>query len=75
MSKQQIESISPHKPDIEVEVSELFAPQAGKRPANFVVLKYFLLGMLISNGIESIFIIPKTLSIMDENEEQVRNFT
>lgn len=59
------------KPGMEVEVTELFAPQAGKRPANFIVLKYFLLGMLISNGIESIFIIPKTLSIMDENEVQL----
>jgi len=56
----------------EVEVTELFAPQAGKRPVNFIVLKYFLLGMLISNGIESILIVPKTLTMMDENEEQLQ---
>ena len=56
---------------MEVEVTELFAPQAGKRPANFVVMKYFLLGMLLSNGIESILIVPKTLSLMDDNEHQL----
>ena len=49
-------------------MTEIFAPQAGKRPTNFVVLKYFLLGMLFSNGIESILIIPKTLSLMENNE-------
>lgn len=54
------------------EVTEVFAPQAGRRPPNFVVLKYFLLGMLISNGIESILIVPKTLSMMDDNEEQLQ---
>lgn len=56
---------------MEVEVTEVFAPQAGKRPVNFVVLKYFLLGMLFSNGIESILIIPKTLSLMEDNEIQL----
>jgi len=57
---------------MEVEVTEPFGPQTGKRPTNFVVLKYFLLGMLISNGIESIFIVPKTLSMMDDNEEKIQ---
>ena len=56
---------------MEVEVTEMFSPQAGKRPANFVVLKYFLLGMLFSNAIESILIVPKTLSLMEENEEDL----
>lgn len=56
---------------MEVEVTEIFAPQAGKRPINFIVLKYFLLGMLFSNGIESILIIPKTLSLMEDNEHQL----
>lgn len=56
---------------MEVEVTEIFAPQAGKRPANFVVLKYFLLGMLFSNAIESILIVPKTLSLMEDNEEEL----
>lgn len=56
---------------MEVEVTEVFAPQAGKRPINFIVLKYFLLGMLFSNGIESILIIPKTLSLMEDNEIQL----
>lgn len=55
-----------------VEVTEMFSPSAAHRPANFIVLKYFLLGMLISNGIESILIVPKTLSMMDENEEQLQ---
>lgn len=56
---------------MEVEVTEVFAPQAGKRCANFVVLKYFLLGMLFSNAIESILIVPKTLSLMEENEVEL----
>jgi len=56
---------------MEVDVTEVFAPQAGKRPANFVVLKYFLLGMLFSNAIESILIVPKTLSLMEDNEEEL----
>ena len=55
---------------MEVEVTEFFGPN--KRPTNFIVLKYFLLGMLISNGIESILIVPKTLNMMDENEEQLQ---
>ena len=58
---------------MEVEVSEIFAPAAGKRPANFVVLKYFLLGMMFSNAIESILIVPKTLSLMEENQEQLEH--
>lgn len=56
---------------MEVEVTEVFSPKAGKRPINFIVLKYFLLGMLFSNGIESILIIPKTLSLMEANENQL----
>jgi hypothetical protein len=56
---------------MEVEVTEIFSPQAGKRPANFIVLKYFLLGMLFSNAIESILIVPKTLSLMEDNEEEL----
>lgn len=56
---------------MEVEVTEPFSPKAGKRPINFIVMKYFLLGMLFSNGIESILIIPKTLSLMEANELQL----
>lgn len=51
----------------------MFAPAAGKRPANFIVLKYFLLGMMFSNAIESIFIVPKTLSLMEENQVQLEH--
>ena len=58
---------------MEVEVSEILAPQAGKRPANFIVLKYFLLGMMFSNAIESILIVPKTLSLMEENQRQLEH--
>ncbi|KAI1286652.1 hypothetical protein HDE_10362 [Halotydeus destructor] len=56
---------------MEVEVTSPFLEPA-QRSTNFVVLKFFLLGMLISNGIESILIVPKTLSMMDDNEEKVR---
>lgn len=58
---------------MEVEVSEIFSPAAGKRAANFVVLKYFLLGMMFSNAIESILIVPKTLSLMEENQRQLEH--
>ena len=51
-------------------VSSFFAPANPKRPANFVVLKYFLLGLLISNSIESILIIPKILNVMDQHKMQ-----
>lgn len=51
-------------------VSSFFAPANPKRPANFVVLKYFLLGLLISNSIESILIIPKILDVLDQNKMQ-----
>lgn len=51
-----------------VYVSKFFAPANPKRPANFVVVKYFLLGLLISNSIESILIIPKILDVRDESK-------
>lgn len=51
-------------------VSAFFAPANPKRPANFVVIKYFLLGLLISNSIESILIIPKILDVLDQNKMQ-----
>lgn len=53
-------------------VSTFFAPCAPKRPANFIVLKYFLLGLLISNSIESILIIPKILDVLDQSAIQAR---
>lgn len=53
-----------------VTVSGFFAPSSPKRPLNFVVLKYFLLGLLISNSIESILIIPKILDVLDERRIQ-----
>jgi len=51
-------------------VSAFFAPANPKRPANFVVIKYLLLGLLISNSIESILIIPKILDVLDQNKMQ-----
>lgn len=60
-------------PGMEVEVSEVFGPAVGKRPANFVVLKYFLLGLMFSNAIECILIVPMTLSMMHENREQLEH--
>jgi len=51
-----------------VYVTKFFAPANAKRPANFVVIKYFLLGLLISNSIESILIIPKILDVRDESK-------
>jgi len=51
-----------------VYVTKFFAPANPKRPANFVVIKYFLLGLLISNSIESILIIPKILDVRDESK-------
>lgn len=51
--------------------SSFFSPTNPKRPANFVVFKYFLLGLLISNSIESILIIPKILDVLDQNKMQV----
>lgn len=51
-------------------VSSFFAPVNPRRPANFVVIKYFLLGLLISNSIESILIIPKILDVLDQNKMQ-----
>jgi len=52
------------------EVSNFFNPKTPTRPANFVVVKYFLLGLLISNSIESILIIPKILDVLDTNDAQ-----
>lgn len=51
-------------------VSSFFSPLSPRRPPNFVVLKYFLLGLLISNSIESILIIPKILDVLDQNKMQ-----
>ena len=55
-----------------VTVSAFFAPTNPKRPANFVVLKYFLLGLLISNAIESILIIPKIMDVLDQERIQTK---
>ena len=51
-------------------VTKFFGPSNPKRPANFVVIKYFLLGLLISNSIESILIIPKILDVLDQSRIQ-----
>lgn len=53
-------------------VSTFFAPGAPKRPPNFVVVKYFLLGLLISNSIESVLIIPKILDVLDQSAIQAK---
>jgi F0F1-type ATP synthase membrane subunit b/b' len=55
-----------------VYVTRFFGPANPKRPANFVVIKYFLLGLLISNSIESILIIPKILDVLDQSRIQVK---
>ena len=55
-----------------VYVSAFFAPAVPKRPPNFVVVKYFLLGLLISNSIESILIIPKILDVLDQSAIQAK---
>jgi len=55
-----------------VYVTKFFGPTNPKRPANFVVIKYFLLGLLISNSIESILIIPKILDVLDQSRIQVK---
>lgn len=55
-----------------VVVSSFFAPTVPKRPPNFVVVKYFLLGLLISNSIESILIIPKILDVLDQSAIQAK---
>lgn len=57
-----------------VTVSPFFAPSTSKRPPNFVVVKYFLLGLLISNSIESVLIIPKILDVLDQSEIQTKRF-
>lgn len=51
-------------------VSSFFSPASPRRPPNFIVIKYFLLGLLISNSIESILIIPKILDVLDQNKMQ-----
>lgn len=53
-------------------VTSFFAPASPKRPVNFIVIKYFLLGLLISNSIESILIIPKILDVLDQTRIQVK---
>ena len=53
-------------------MSPFFAPSTPKRPSNFVVVKYFLLGLLISNSIESVLIIPKILDVLDQSAIQTK---
>ena len=56
-----------------VYVTQFFAPANGaKRPSDFIVIKFFLLGLLISNAIESILIIPKILDVMDSTKMQAK---
>lgn len=55
-----------------MQVTSFFAPRNPKRPINFIVIKYFLLGLLISNSIESILIIPKILDVLDQTRIQVK---